>query len=34
MMLKHNGLMTTNPLDLLLLILSEDLANHIRDGVP
>ena len=30
----YKGLMNTNPLDLLLLVLSEDLANHSRDSVP
>ena len=30
----YKGLVNTNPLDLLLLVLSEDLANRSRDGVP
>lgn len=30
----HEGLKNTKPLDLWLLILSEDLGNHIHDSVP
>ena len=30
----YKGLMNTNPLDPLLLVLSKDLANHSRDSVP